>query len=64
MSSGTATLDARPHDNVSVRLEYRHDAADGPTYFRGAVATDARTRAFIPNARSQDTLTLGVTTWF
>jgi len=64
VSSGTATLDARPHDNVSIRLEYRHDAADGPTYFRGAVATDAMTRASIPNARSQDTLTLGLTTWF
>jgi hypothetical protein len=64
VSSGTATLDARPHDNVSIRLEYRHDASDGPTYFRGAVATDAMTRAFTPNASSQDTLTLGVTTWF
>lgn len=64
VSSGTATLDARPHDNVSIRLEYRHDEAGGPTYFRGAVATDATTRAFIPNASSQDTLTLGATTWF
>jgi hypothetical protein len=64
VGSGTATLDARPHDNVSVRLEYRHDAAGGPTYFRGAVARDAMTGAFVPNAASQDTLTLGATTWF
>ncbi len=64
VSSATATLDARPHDNVSVRLEYRHDAAAGPTYFRGAVATDMTTGAFVPNAASQDTLTLGLTTWF
>lgn len=64
VSSGTATLDARPHDNVSVRLEYRHDAAGGDTYFRGAVATDPATGAFVPNARTQDTLTLGATTWF
>ena len=64
VSSGTATLDARPHDNVSIRLEYRHDAAEGAMYFRGAVTSDAMTSAFVPNARSQDTLTLGVTTWF
>ena len=64
VSSQTITVDARPHDNVSVRLEYRHDQADGDTYFRGAVATDPMTRAFVPNARAQSTLTLGTTAWF
>ena len=63
ISSGTATLEARPHDNVSLRLEYRHDAAEGDTYFRGSVATDA-TGAVVPNARTQDTLNLGMTAWF
>lgn len=64
VSSGTVTLDARPHDNVSIRLEFRHDEADGPTYFRGAVATDPMTRAYVPNASAQSTLTLGTTAWF
>lgn len=63
VSSGTLTVEARPHDHVSIRLEYRHDAAEGDTYFRGAVATDA-TGAFVPNARTQDTLNLGMTAWF
>jgi hypothetical protein len=64
VSSQTVTVDTRPHDNVSVRLEYRHDQAEGDTYFRDAVATDPMTRAFVPNARAQDTLTLGMTAWF
>lgn len=63
VSSGTLTLDARPHDNVSMRLEFRHDAAAGETYFRGEVATDAA-GGFTPNARTQDTLNLGMTAWF
>lgn len=63
VSSGTATLEARAHDNVSIRLEYRHDAAAGDTYFRGAVATDAA-GVFVPNARTQDTLNLGMCAWF
>jgi hypothetical protein len=53
VSSGTATLDWRPHDNASIRLEYRHDEAAGELYFRLAA-----------NSRSQDTLTLGATAWF
>ncbi|MEI8256877.1 MAG: outer membrane beta-barrel protein [Deltaproteobacteria bacterium] len=64
VSSGTATVDFRPHDNISMRVEYRHDQAAGDTYFRGTVAVDPVSQAFVPNARSQDTLTLGVTAWF
>jgi len=64
VSSGTFTIDTRPAENISIRLEYRHDQADGPTYFRGQVATDATTNQFIPDATSQDTVTLGATTWF
>ncbi len=64
VASPTLTVDIRPHDNVSVRLEYRHDHAAGPTYFRGTVASAPMTMAFVPNAASQDTLTLGMTAWF
>jgi len=64
VSSGTATVDFRPVDRVSFRLEYRHDEAGAPIYFRGAVQTDATTLAFLPNANRQDTLTAGITTWF
>ncbi len=64
VASGTATVDVRPHENVSMRLEYRHDQAAGDTYFRDAVAVDPMTQAFVANARSQDTLTLGMTAWF
>jgi len=66
VTSGTLTVDFRPTpDNLSVRLEYRHDRADAPIYFRGAVAgTGAAGDPYVPNARSQDTLTLGATAWF
>lgn len=63
VGSGTVTLDARPHPNVSMRLEYRHDESDGALFHRGAVlqTTDG---AWIANARAQDTLLLGMTTWY
>lgn len=64
VSSGTATLDFRPVDHLSVRLEYRHDRADSDIYYRGTVVgagTDAS--PFVPNAHTQDTLTLGATAW-
>jgi hypothetical protein len=63
VGSGTVTLDARPHDNISLRLEYRHDESDGAVFHRGDVmqSTDG---AYIANARGQDTLLLGMTTWY
>lgn len=66
VTSGTVTLDFRPTpDNLSVRLEYRHDRADADIYFRGNVAgTGSPVSPYVPNARSQDTLTLGATAWF
>jgi hypothetical protein len=66
VSSQTATIDVRPtEDHLSVRLEYRHDMAAGPTYFRGVVVGDGSTaNPFLPNGRSQDTLTVGATAWF
>ena len=55
MSSQTLTLDLRPHPNVSARLEYRHDEAGGDVFStaRGPLTS-----------RRQDTLTVGVTSWF
>lgn len=52
----TATLDARPADHMSIRLEFRRDAAADPIYFEGALST--------PSAKSQSTLTFGLTAWF
>ena len=63
VSSGTATVDLRPGDNMSVRIEYRHDEAQQALFFQGQVATDALGN-YIPNARSQDTITLGAVAWF
>jgi hypothetical protein len=53
VSSATATVDLRPHDNVSFRVELRHDQADASLYFDGD-----------STAREQQTLLLGATAWF
>ena len=58
VASGTATLDLRPHEQVSIRLEYRHDHAAGPVYFGRSDAQD------VPTRDAQDTVTAGMTTWF
>lgn len=54
--SFTATLDARPADRMSARLEFRHDGARDPIYFKGAPSA--------PTAKTQSTLTFGLTAWF
>ena len=64
VASGTLTLDARPHERISFRLEYRHDQAAGDMYFGGDVQGDGTTTPFAPNRRAQDTVTAGVTAWF
>jgi hypothetical protein len=64
LASGTATLAYQPAGGVSVRAEYRHDHADTDVFFGGDVATDPMTGAFIPDRDMQDTVTVGVTTWF
>lgn len=64
VSSATGTLDLRPHERVSCQLEYRHDQAGGDLYFGGSVVGDGDAVAFVPNRTSQDTLTVGATTWF
>ncbi|MBS2015087.1 MAG: porin [Deltaproteobacteria bacterium] len=65
VSEGTFTVDLRPHDNVSFRIELRHDEAEAPLYFRGNVQGDGSSAApFVPNARAQNTLLVGATAWF
>jgi len=56
VSSLTATLDARPADRMAIRLEFRRDSAHDPIYFKNGESS--------PSARSQSTLTLGLTAWF
>lgn len=64
VSSGTVTADFYAHERISVRLEYRHDAAGDDMYFGGQVAGDGVAIDFVPNRRSQDSVTIGVTSWF
>lgn len=63
VTSGTFTVDVRPHSNLSFRLEYRHDHANGDMFFAGEVDGDGVATPYVPNARLQDTLTAGVTGW-
>ena len=65
LTSHALALDARPVSHVSVRLEYRHDATRDPLFFRGDVrGAGTASDPYLPNARSQDTITLGTTAWF
>jgi hypothetical protein len=63
ISSQTGTIDVRPNDNMSVRLEYRHDQSELPIFFAGNVKTDAGGN-YTPNARAQNTITVGAVAWF
>lgn len=56
VSSGTLTLDTRPAETLSVRLEFRHDQSEAPLYFSHVTMT--------PNATHQDTVTVGAVAWF
>jgi hypothetical protein len=65
ISSVTATVDVRPHENVSVRAEYRHDASERAMFFGADVqGSGGAADPFVPNASFQNTITLGVTAWF
>jgi hypothetical protein len=65
VSSVTATLDVRPHDNLSIRFEGRHDVSEAPLYFGRNVQGDGSSaKPYVPNGRTQSTLTLGATAWF
>lgn len=63
VGSVTGTVQLRPHEHVSLWIEFRHDEASGPAYFAGAVVGDGDTVPFVRNAGSQDTLTIGATGW-
>jgi hypothetical protein len=65
VGSGTFTIDGRPHDNVSLRLEYRHDQASDDIYFKGDVSKVAGTAACPHcNAQAQNTITAAGIAWF
>jgi hypothetical protein len=65
VTSGTATLEVQPFDNLVVRLEGRHDVAEAPLFYKGDVAGDGSDKTpFLANARTQTTGTLGATVWF
>jgi hypothetical protein len=64
VSEETATLAYEPADGFSLRLEYRHDTADAPMYYRGQLPMSMMSSPATPNARSQNTLTLGAVAWF
>jgi len=65
VASQTLTLDYHPQDNISIRLEGRHDGATGDMYFKDRVQGDGSLASpYIPNAKAQTTVTLGATTWF
>jgi hypothetical protein len=62
--SATGTLDFRPADQFSFRVEFRHDNADADLYYKGEIAPDPSGAAPSANAKSQSTLLLGATAWF
>jgi hypothetical protein len=63
MASQTATLDVQPNEHVSLRVEYRHDIAEGSSFYRGQV-TEPGAMGLVFNTRTQDTLTLGMVSGF
>lgn len=64
VASATLTIDLRPADHLSLRLEGRHDDANAPMFFAGPVPTDPVTGADVPTAARQDTLTAAAIAWF
>lgn len=64
VASGTATLELRPADRASFRLEVRHDQAADDAFFGPDVRGDGLARPFVADRAFQDTVTLGATTWF
>jgi len=66
VTSLTGTFDVRPVNGLSFRLEYRHDEAHRPLYFRGDTleGNGSAEAPYVPNARFQNTALLGATAWF
>jgi hypothetical protein len=63
LASATVTLDHRPTDGASLRLEFRFDESDADLFFGGDVTGDGVLVPFVPNRSSQSTLTIGLVTW-
>jgi hypothetical protein len=64
VASQTLTIDYRPHERASIRLEYRHDQADSDMFFGDDVTGDGVSTPFVANRDAQDTITIGMTGWF
>lgn len=64
LSSGTVTLEAIPEDNMSIRVEVRHDRAESEIFFGDDAVGDGIEAPFEPNRDAQTTLTVGTTAWF
>jgi hypothetical protein len=66
IASGTFTIEVRPVDGVSFRLEYRHDDMDekSPQFYKRGFTTLPDGTTVQKAANVQDTLTLGMTGWF
>jgi hypothetical protein len=64
VASGTMTAEFRPHERVSMRLEYRHDEAAGKMFYGPVANGVASTTSIEPDRSYQNTVTLGATTWF
>lgn len=64
LASQTLTIDYRPHARTSIRLEGRDDRAEGDAFFGGTVQGDGEATPYAANRRAQQTITLGMTTWF
>jgi hypothetical protein len=64
--SGTTTIEVRPIDGISFRIEYRHDDSDPdvPLYYKRGFTTTADGAPTQNVSRAQNTLTLGLTGWF
>lgn len=58
VGSATATVQFRPATQIAFMLEYRHDQASGPIYFRGGVPENSS-----GNTSHGDTVTVGATAW-
>jgi hypothetical protein len=65
ITSGTGTVEVRPVKGFSTRLEFRHDESNEQLFFRGNVQGDGSAQApYVPNAKYQNSLLLGVVAWF
>ena len=65
VSELTASVEIKPTDFLAGFVEYRHDQAESPSYFRGSVVGSGTPLApFVANSKTQDTVTVGATSWF